>query len=55
MVEHLPPCIRNIGVTCDLNDPNRDCSKCGWNPVVGAARSKKILEKFLKEVAHDKN
>ena len=53
MTVHIPECEYNRSVGCSLVD--RTCEKCGWNPVVDAARSQKIRQKFLKEVANDKN
>lgn len=36
-------CQFNDGVECTVKEQNeKKCSRCGWNPVVAAKRSKKI-------------
>ena len=55
MIDHIPNCsfVKNSSVGCSLTD--RHCDKCGWNPDVDEIRRQKIREKFLKEIANDKN
>lgn len=54
MTEHVPDCpyMKNSSVGCALADRKYD--KCGWNPVVDAARRQKTREKLMKEALNDK-